>query len=143
MTTPEFSPGPWWPGHLGEEGRCQCKGIVDEAHAGGIASVCVDNGIKSIAEGGNDCPPREQAIANMHLIAAAPDLYAALAGLVERCEFRPKRSRGRLGAPMLSQQGEAERAALVAAHAAMARALNLDDAQNAVRVARKAVGDDE
>ncbi len=77
-----FTAGPWWPGHLGGSGKCQCRTIVDEGHAGGVATVHVDNGISSIADGGNDAPPLEQAIANMHLIAAAPELYTALAAVV-------------------------------------------------------------
>lgn len=61
--------GPWHPGHLGDEDqRCQCTGIVDEGYAGGIASVHVSNGIPSVAHGGNDAPPKEEAAANMKLI---------------------------------------------------------------------------
>lgn len=79
----KFTPGPWYPGHLGDpETNCECRSIVGEGHAGGIAEVHMDNGIKSIADGGNDCPSREEAIANMHLIAAAPDLYTALKGML-------------------------------------------------------------
>lgn len=83
MTEPKFTPGPWHPPHFGDPTvRCDCRSIVDEGYAGGIALICVDNGIISIADGGNDAPPREEAIANGHLIAAAPDLYAALAALL-------------------------------------------------------------
>lgn len=79
MSTARFTPGPWYPGHLGDDStRCECRGIVSEGYAGGIAEVHVNNGIRSIADGGNDCPPRDEAAANMRLIAAAPDLYAAL-----------------------------------------------------------------
>ena len=78
MSGTNFTSGPWYPGHLGEVGRCQC-----ETFAGGIAHVHMDNGIADIAEGGNDCPPKDQAIANMHLIASAPDLYEALQGMIE------------------------------------------------------------
>lgn len=71
----KHTPKPWYPGHLGDDTiDCECAHIVDEGHAGGIANILVDNGIRSISEGGNDCPSREEAIANMHLIAAAPDL---------------------------------------------------------------------
>lgn len=42
--------------------------------------VHIGNG-KPIGDGGNDAPPRDEAIANMHLIAAAPDLLAALKAL--------------------------------------------------------------
>ena len=43
----------------------------------------MDNGISSIDEGGNDCPPKKEAVANMHLIAAAPELFVALDQLLD------------------------------------------------------------
>lgn len=71
----KHSSGPWYPGHLGDNAiDCDCAYVVDEAHMGGIATIHMDNGIKSISDGGNDCPSREQAIANMHLVASSPDL---------------------------------------------------------------------
>lgn len=71
----KHSPGPWYPGHLGDDTvNCNCRHIVDEGCMGGIATVHIDNGIESISDGGNDCPSEEAAIANMHLIAASPDL---------------------------------------------------------------------
>lgn len=73
-----FSPGPWHPGCLGSGSSCKCTHVLDEGHAGGIATVSVNNGIASITEGGNDAPPEAEAIANMYLIAAAPDMHAAL-----------------------------------------------------------------
>ena len=79
----KFTPGPWYPGHLGDEGTCQCRTIVCEGLAGGIASVHVNNGIASISDGGNECPPKDEAVANMHLISSAPDMYEALKRLVE------------------------------------------------------------
>lgn len=61
--------------------RCpDCWATVDDSKERGRA-VSRRNG-KSISNGGNDAPPREQAIANMHLIAAAPDMYEALAAFV-------------------------------------------------------------
>lgn len=71
----KHTPGPWHPGHLGDDTmNCECAHIVDEGHTGGIGRVYVDNGLGSIADGWNDCPSREEAIANMHLMATAPDL---------------------------------------------------------------------
>lgn len=68
--------GPWECGHIAnDEHPCNCTSIVSEGYAGGIATVHVDNGIAIIAEGGNDCPPLEEAKANSRLIAAAPELY--------------------------------------------------------------------
>ena len=78
MAEQQWTPGPWYPGHLGGDGVCQCKGIDERSYAGGIATVHLHNGIDSIADGGNDCPPREEAIANMHLIAASPRIARAL-----------------------------------------------------------------
>lgn len=75
----KHSSGPWYPGHLGDETiKCDCRYIVNEGFMGGIAEVFVDNGIQSISEGGNDCPPIEEAIANMHLMAASPDMLDSL-----------------------------------------------------------------
>ena len=71
----KHTPGPWYPGHLGDDNvNCDCTYIVDEGHAGGVARIHVDNGLRSIEDGWNDAPSKEQAVANMHLIAAAPDL---------------------------------------------------------------------
>ena len=83
MSVHSFTPGPWHVGHLGSESTCQCRGICDEGYAGGIATVHVDNGIKMIGEGGNDCPPLAEAVANMHLMAAAPELLACLIETLE------------------------------------------------------------
>jgi hypothetical protein len=78
MSEAKFSSGPWDPGHLGRtDMKCQCRSICNGGYAGGIASVVVGNGLP-IGEGGNDGPPLEEAIANMHLISAAPDMYEAL-----------------------------------------------------------------
>jgi len=76
---PTFTAGPWHPPHLSDDTTtCNCRSIVEGGYAGGIASVHVHNGIGSIAAGGNDAPPLEEAKANGYLIAAAPELYEAL-----------------------------------------------------------------
>lgn len=75
----KHSAGPWYPGHLGDSTiDCQCTSIVNEGYAGGIARVNLDNGLKYIESGWNDCPPLEEAVANMHLIAASPDMLESL-----------------------------------------------------------------
>jgi hypothetical protein len=76
----KHTPGPWHPGHLGDDSiNCDCAYILSEnGIMGGIGEVYVDNGIPSISEGGNDCPPLEEAVANMHLIAASPDMLDSL-----------------------------------------------------------------
>jgi hypothetical protein len=80
------SMGPWGAGHLGRtDMKCQCRYIFDNGHMGGIAEVYVDNGIKMIADGANDCPPLDEAVANLHLIVeginALPALIAAYENL--------------------------------------------------------------
>jgi len=78
----KFTPGPWVPGHIANDDHpCDCASIVSEYFAGSIAYVTVDNG-KLIQDGGNDGPPLEQAKANSHLIAAAPELFEALEGFM-------------------------------------------------------------
>lgn len=76
MAETKFTPGPWIAGHLGSDRKCQCSSILAEGYMGCIATVEVDNG-RAVSDGGNDAPPLEEAVANMHLIAAAPDLYEA------------------------------------------------------------------
>lgn len=79
MTSEKHTPGPWMVPHLADEkSTCNCRGVVEETYAGGIATICVSNGIKMLADGGNDCPPLEEAQANARLIAAAPDMLEAL-----------------------------------------------------------------
>jgi len=79
--------GPWYPGHFGREDMtCQCRTILSEVGVGGICTILVDNGLP-ISEGGNDAPPKAEAVANMHLIAAAPDLLTALKYAAELLEY--------------------------------------------------------
>lgn len=73
----KHTPGPWHVGHLGGDGNCQCRTVVDEGYAGGVCTVHLGNGLP-VGEGGNDAPTLEEAVANMHMIAAAPDLLEAL-----------------------------------------------------------------
>ena len=76
------TPGPWHLGHLGTDSICQCRGIVNEGYAGGIATICVGNR-KPISNGGNDCPPPEEAASNMrHIARCDPDTMQAIADLV-------------------------------------------------------------
>jgi hypothetical protein len=48
-----------------------------EQYCGCICTVDIGNELP-IGEGGNDSPPLEEAIANAHLIASAPDMLAIL-----------------------------------------------------------------
>jgi hypothetical protein len=84
--TTAHTPGPWEPGHLCDDTtKCNCPYIFDGGYAGGIGEVYIDNGKGLIAEGANDCPPRAEAVANLRLICAAPDLLAACEGVLARC----------------------------------------------------------
>ena len=71
--------GDWHAGHFSDETHsCQCRYVFSEGHMGGIAEVYVDNGIKSIADGANDCPVAEEAKANLLLIPAMKNALPAL-----------------------------------------------------------------
>lgn len=86
------SAGPWHEGHLGQAGKCQCRSIVNEDYAGGIATVHLDNR-KPISDGGNDCPPLGEAVANMALIAACnPVAMAAVLAELDRLERNSARA---------------------------------------------------
>lgn len=76
---PAFTPGPWWTPHLSNDATtCNCAYVLNEGgYCGAIATIHVDNGLR-VGQGGNDAPPLNEAKANGHLIAAAPELYAAL-----------------------------------------------------------------
>lgn len=71
-------------GHISDpDSTCNCRVIVDEVYAGGIAEIFVNNGIPSIADGGNDCPPEEVAIAYMKLLVGAANALPALLDALE------------------------------------------------------------
>lgn len=79
MKDTKFTPGPWCVPHFADDTHpCMCISVVGmHGGMGGICDIEIDNGLL-ISEGGNDAPDIEQAKANAHLIAAAPDLYEAL-----------------------------------------------------------------
>lgn len=84
MSETKFTKGEWSLPHFADEAvDCNCGSVLSEGYFGAIATVHIDNG-KCVSQGGNDCPPLEEAKANAHLIAAAPDLYAALEALQRR-----------------------------------------------------------
>lgn len=75
---------PWHPPHYGDDlTTCDCKSGVNEAYAGAIYTVHVDNGLR-ISEGGNDAPIESEAKANGHLIAAAVNALPELLDIAER-----------------------------------------------------------
>lgn len=80
----EHTPGPWHAGHMTDiDAKCNCRSVVSEHYFGAIA-VIPKRSDGPLGEGGNDAPPEDEAIANARLIAAAPDLLAALGAVMER-----------------------------------------------------------
>ena len=74
------TPAPWSIPHFAtakDEQDCDCTYVLADGYFGAVCSVHINNG-KRVSEGGNDCPPLDEAKANARLIAAAPDLLAAL-----------------------------------------------------------------
>ena len=70
------TPGPWTVPHFARpEVNCNCHYVLCGDHFGSVATVhsSVDDELEN-----GDNPRHEQAVANAHLIAAAPSLYAAL-----------------------------------------------------------------
>ena len=94
MTETAHTPGPWRAGCITDpQSACDCASILDEGrYMGGIAQVYVHNGIDNISQGGNDCPPRDEAIANALLIAAAPDMFGAMTEFCRRVDAGEVRS---------------------------------------------------
>ncbi len=72
------TPGEWSTPHLSEpDVNCQCRYILCEGYAGSVATVEVGDG-KSISDGGNDCPPLGEAMANGSLIAHSRNSIRAI-----------------------------------------------------------------
>lgn len=84
MSAPKHTPGPWMVPHFAcDDHPCDCVYVLGEhGGMGSLAEVTVDNGLP-ISEGGNDGPDLEQAKANAHLIAAAPEMLEALRAAVD------------------------------------------------------------
>lgn len=85
MTAPKFMHGPWWltPGIDPYRVYASPEQLV--AGQKGSATACIAS---MLTVGARTRRPAEELIANGHLIAAAPDLYAALEILVARCRCR-------------------------------------------------------
>lgn len=73
----QTSRGEWIGGHFADADHpCPCRSIVNEGYAGGLFTVHIDNGIASIEDGGNDCPPLEEAAANQAFVLLAANTLA-------------------------------------------------------------------
>lgn len=82
MDKATYTKGPWDGPHFARDDiSCNCTSVVSEGYAGAIATIHFDNG-KTIDDGGNGCPPLEEAKANARLIAAAPQMFEALQNIL-------------------------------------------------------------
>lgn len=112
---PDFTPGTWVC-HLGDPlAECDCNSVLGEGQRGygAIATVHYDGeGIHGMYEG--EYEDRATAKANACLIAAAPDLYAALSALVQINEEHNEAVAAVIGRPVGWKDSEldAARAAL-------------------------------
>jgi hypothetical protein len=69
---------PWDTGCLcNDTAKCNCAYIFSEGYNGAVGQVFIDNG-KKIVDGGNDCPPFDEAKANLAFIVTACNNYDRL-----------------------------------------------------------------
>ena len=81
----KHTPGPWYPGHFTDATHsCECRYVLTDEYMGAICTVHFDNGIKYVADGAHDCPPRAEAEANAFLIAASPERLKELKNVTKR-----------------------------------------------------------
>lgn len=84
MSDRKYTRSLFQPPHLSREGvSCNCANILDDNYCGGIAEIMVSNG-KPVSEGGNDCPPLEEAKANGWLMASSQLLLHSLEEITHR-----------------------------------------------------------
>jgi len=80
--------GEWHPGHLTRDDlKCDCAYILSEGRLGGVLEVYIDNE-KPISEGGNDAPPREEAKANLALVALMKNCLPDLLDEIEKARSK-------------------------------------------------------
>lgn len=106
MGEPKFTPGPWHPPHFScDDVACNCASVVCERYAGAIATIHIGNG-RPVGDGGNDCPPLEEATANARTPMLTPTTDVVTEATLFRdvfgcdsddCEWHPDaRRRGRI-----------------------------------------------
>lgn len=84
----ECTGGEWTAGCLARhEDGCQCAYIFGGDYMGGIGTVYIDNGIRGLAEGQNDCPPKDEARANLlHIARCSPATILSLLSRLDKAE---------------------------------------------------------
>lgn len=83
----KHTPGPWMVPHFAVSTHpCTCSYVLGGDYMGSIATVQHDGMNIPNAE---EYPPVEEAKANAHLIASAPDLYEALGSLLFEFDSDP------------------------------------------------------
>lgn len=93
MNEKKWTQGEWSIPHFASpEADCQCGYVLSDRHMGAICTVhCSGDGDWMVT---GDNPGFEEAVANAHLIAAAPDLYEALVKCLTQLEILvPERGR--------------------------------------------------
>ena len=123
---------PWQVPHLArDDTSCNCAHIFAADYLGGIAEVYVDNG-KPVSDGGNDCPPLEEAKANARRIVACVNACAGISTEQLEAGEQPWQSAARhkelrLAAKTAEAQRDELLAALVCARRLAAERLSVQE----------------
>jgi hypothetical protein len=82
--TAKHTPGPWSVPHFARpDVGCECGYVLTDGYTGAVATVhCSHETGENWSNGDN--PRFDEAVANAHLIAAAPDLLASLKDAAKR-----------------------------------------------------------
>jgi len=109
----KHTPGPWSVPHFARpDVNCECGYVLTDHLMGAVCTVYASGEGNDWRNGDN--PKFEEAVANAHLIASAPDMLAALRAMVARMEL--------YAGPDGIHAGEQDKALLIQANAAIAAA---------------------
>lgn len=87
MEKVSHTPGPWMLPHFADpEAKCQCGHVLSEFQHGMGAIATIEYSVEGQDWRDGDHEPLPVAIANAHLIAAAPDLLAALRAIMAKLD---------------------------------------------------------